>query len=216
MKASKMVTHIKNRVRRCADLLIRRKANVDSCVILCNNCIGGFLYNDYGMRFDSPTVNLQLSYEDFLKFAANVDYYLQQDIVEMKDASMEIYKKFHCEEGAFPIGQIDDIKVYFQHYTSFDSAVAAWERRKRRYYDCIIAGREVNLIFVTKECDAALLHAFESLPQKNKIMLTESKIFGDQVFNFDLKKAGPDWYTFQPGFSLKKTYEQFDFSKWLR
>lgn len=216
MKTSLIINKIKGGGRRVLKPIVISPPKLDKCVIISNNCIGGLLYNDYGMRFDSPTVNLQFSANDFLKFAANIDYYLQHDITEVKNLSKEFYRGFDRENDPFPVGRIDDVNVYFQHYVTFEEAVWAWQRRKERYYESVKAGYVVNLIFLLKECQQDILEEFEKLPQQHKIMLTESAITGPNVFNFDLRKAGEAWYAYEKGISLKKTYEQFDFANWLK
>ena len=39
--------------------------------ILSMNCIGGVLAHDLGIRFNSPTVNLYMRAEDFIRFCEN-------------------------------------------------------------------------------------------------------------------------------------------------
>lgn len=90
--------------------------------ILCNNCLGGVVYHCLGLQFLSPTVNLMVdSTADFIKMVKNFDYYLRQPIVEIVDDSIP-----------YPSGMCGDIKLHFNHYHSFDDAVAKWESRKKR------------------------------------------------------------------------------------
>lgn len=90
--------------------------------ILCNNCLGGVVYHCLGLQFLSPTVNLMVdSTADFIKFCKNIDYYLKQQIVEIKDDNV-----------TYPVGMCGDIKLHFNHYHSFEDAVAKWDSRKRR------------------------------------------------------------------------------------
>ena len=87
--------------------------------ILSQNCIGGVFYHDMGMQFKSPTINLYFKCPDFVKFILNLDYYLS---LEMKVT----------QGPEFPIGRLDDIEIYFQHYASCEEAKNKWEERKRR------------------------------------------------------------------------------------
>lgn len=90
--------------------------------ILCNNCLGGVVYHCLGLQFRSPTVNLMVnSTADFIKFCKNIDYYLKEQIVEIKDDNV-----------TYPVGMCGDIKLHFNHYHSFEDAVAKWDNRKRR------------------------------------------------------------------------------------
>ena len=48
----------------------RKKAKLinNDVTILCSDCIGGVIYNDFNMRFNSPTINLYIKPSDFVKF----------------------------------------------------------------------------------------------------------------------------------------------------
>lgn len=48
--------------------------------IIANNCCGADICHTYGLRFNSPTVNLQILPCDFPKFCSNLDYYLQPKV----------------------------------------------------------------------------------------------------------------------------------------
>ena len=44
-----------------------KRCNTEKCCIICNNCTGGMILHDLGLRFDSPTINtLFFSADDFL------------------------------------------------------------------------------------------------------------------------------------------------------
>lgn len=89
------------------------------------NCIGGVVYHDCDQKFLSPTVNLCFSPSDFIKFVNNLNYYLS---VTPKVTMGQDY----------PIGTLDDIKIFFVHYSSCEEALAKWEERKKRVnYDKI-------------------------------------------------------------------------------
>ena len=87
--------------------------------IISQNCIGGVLYHDLGMKFLSPTINLFFKEPDFVRFANNLTYYINCELQMMWD-----------EE--YPIGKLDDITVYFMHYDNCRDAKEAWNRRKER------------------------------------------------------------------------------------
>ena len=87
--------------------------------IISQNCIGGVAYHDFGMQFQSPTVNLFFKEPDFVRFANHLEHYMRQDL------QMEWGEEY-------PIGRLDDIYVYFMHYSNCSEAQEAWERRKKR------------------------------------------------------------------------------------
>lgn len=71
----------------------------------------------------------------------------------------------------YPVGQIEDIHLYFMHYNSFAEAKSAWERRAER----------VNLdnafLVMTDKNSCAYEHIkqFDELPYKNKVIFTHKK-----------------------------------------
>lgn len=87
--------------------------------VISQNCIGGVFTHDLGMPFCSPTVNLYLPAADFIKFAKNLEHYLNAEL-----------KLTWGEE--YPVGTLEDIKIYFVHYDHCRQALEAWERRKKR------------------------------------------------------------------------------------
>ena len=89
--------------------------------IISSNCIGGILSHDYGLKFNSPTVNLSFSALDFIKFIEKLEHYL--------DSELTLYK-YH--ESGYPICNLDDIKINFVHYNSIDECVIKWNQRKER------------------------------------------------------------------------------------
>lgn len=124
--------------------------------ILSNNCIGGTISHDLGMKFLSPTVNLFIRPNDFVKFLENLEQYLQCDVVEI-DSKL-----------TYPVGKLDDIIIYFKHYKTFEEAKRKWNDRKQRIrYD--------NLFIIMTDrwcCPDTVLRRFQKLPYKNKVCFT--------------------------------------------
>lgn len=121
---------IKSKVRNTHNRLViassRRKLHNDQFTIISQNCIGGVLYHDMKLPFMSPTINLFINSLDFIKFAKNIEHYVNSPL------TMEWGEQY-------PIGHLDDILLYFQHYNTCSEAKDAWERRKQRMiYDRII------------------------------------------------------------------------------
>ena len=92
------------------------------------NCYAGIIYHRLGMEFTSPTINMLFPVKkQYLKFVSNIAYYLQKDLVFVKDSD------YNC-----PVAMLEDIKLVFNHYSSAQQANEAWEKRKRRVnYDNI-------------------------------------------------------------------------------
>ena len=88
--------------------------------ILCNNCIGGCIYHILKKEFLSPTINLYMKTEDFIKFLSNLDFYIKSDLQQVPT------------KHSFPVGEISGLKLFFNHSPNFDTAKFDWEKRKNR------------------------------------------------------------------------------------
>ena len=100
--------------------------------IICQNCIGGVIYNRLGLPFLSPTINLWMEEKDFYRFASNLKHYLSQELRFVKGIDPT------------PTAWCDDIMIHFNHYQTEQEAAEKWyERCKRVNYD--------NLFFVCSD-----------------------------------------------------------------
>lgn len=130
-----------------------KKPSIISC-----NCIGGIIYHELGLEFTSPTINLYMKSEDFIKFCEKLSYYLSQEIEEyVGDIERE-----------YPLGMLGDILIYFVHYKSLDEARKKWNERKKRIdYE--------NIYIIAMDRDGFTeehLRRFEQLPYQNKKLFT--------------------------------------------
>lgn len=73
----------------------KRISNSDFSII-CSNCIGGVLYHYAGRKFLSPTINLWIRQDDFIKMICDLKYYMKQDIVELKREKLVDYNMDAC------------------------------------------------------------------------------------------------------------------------
>ena len=109
--------------------------------IISNNCVGGAVCHELGMEFKTPTINLQILPEDFMRFCTNLKYYINCELIECHNFTPyeehNLIKMFGCVPD-MPFGLIGDIVVCFQHYETFSEAKAKWDERKARIdYDHI-------------------------------------------------------------------------------
>ena len=141
--------HVRNKIDRA------RLKNKDFTII-SNNCIGGVISHDLGLQFKSPTVNLLIKPDDFIKFLENFEYYKNLEITEIP---------YYTD---YPVGMLGDIPLFFKHYNTFDEAVAKWKERMNRInYDNIF------IMMSDRFCMSyASLERFEKLPYKNKVCFT--------------------------------------------
>ena len=181
--------------------------------ILCNNCIGGLIYHKHHLPFLSPTINMQMSPYDFIKFCANLSRYLDIELEEVTDCDDKWFRSIGGGAINFPVAHLDDILIYFQHYHSFAEAKEAWNRRKAR-----INFDNIFIVLLDNWPSNNIINRFNKLPYKHKIYLyyhgnyTQKNCFKLQ----HLEDTDLAWYQDMPRWFLKKKfYEQFDFEKWL-
>ena len=164
MRISKVWNHIREVIwkraheKRCAAL--RKQFSNPGVSILSANCTGGILYHDLGLQFRSPTVNLFMRSEDFIKFCENLDHYLSIDeMLECTDLKV-------IEGRQYPIAFLGDLTLFLVHYKSIAEAQGKWNARKRRI-------DKNNLVILNTDREgmtAELKDRFEALPYK-KVML---------------------------------------------
>ena len=165
------------------------------------------------MKFLTPTINLYIKPEQFVKFCSNIDYYLNQPIVPVKG------------NYTYPVGRINDIFFYFKHYATFEDAVKKWEERKKRInwnnLFFIMTDRHIDIENdgQTDSCSDDVLNLFDKLPFKNKICFCAKK--HDQKSCFQLveysEKKCVGVITEIVNIFGKRMYQQshFDYIEWI-
>jgi uncharacterized protein (DUF1919 family) len=184
---------------------------LDKITIITNNCIAGFLYQKYGIKYYSPTIGLQFPQDDFVKFCSNFEYYINCNLEESINKKQNIFTALGGDKINFPVGKIDDIIIFFQHYSNFDDAKMKWELRKKR-----INHNRLFFIFIAYDnTPIKILKLFEDLPIKNKIIIT-NKECPECKISFALHNGLKPWFEeMNGGIFNKKFYEQYDFYKWF-
>lgn len=109
------------KLRRWLNRIINRRIAKydDGITIISQNCIGGVIYNFYGMKFCSPLINMYIEADDFVKLVNNQSYYLNLDPVLIDDAR-------------YPLCALGDIKLHCLHYKSYNDVLEKWKARKAR------------------------------------------------------------------------------------
>ncbi len=165
-------------------------------------CIGGVVCSDMGVRFQSPTVNLLILWEDFIKMMENLPYYM----------SLEP-KKAPREGHLYVVMTVGDIKVYCVHYHSFRVAKAKWmARAKRVNYDNIYVVSGWAPFY-----DENLIARFEALPYK-KLVVTDYHLAPEKPYVAKLKpiKRGRTSNLFNfKNFKGERFYDECDFTKFF-
>jgi len=130
--------------------------------IISNNCWGGITYHSLGMEFLSPFINMHECEDDYLKLLSNLEFYLQQPLVFEKEMYEPNLKR------NFPVVLLGDIRLYFNHYITFEEAKTKWLQRLQR-----INPNNLLIVFYTTNIKSAEL--FDKLPFERKIVFVPFK-----------------------------------------
>lgn len=153
---------------------IRRKINQTDVSIISQNCIGGIIYNYIGTEFSSPTINMFIEDENFVKLVENLPHYLSVTPV----ALCEKYIDPIDPSISYPKIIVDDIEICCMHYANCDEAILAWERRKKR----------VNLNKVLIIANSWNMHENEELV-KRICDISQYKVICFTYGNYDMKNC---------------------------
>lgn len=118
------------------------------------------LYNDFGMRFNSPFINLFIPANHFVEILKNID--------DIKKWDIEDITPQWCN---YPIGLLNNAwEIHFMHYESYEAAITKWKTRiTRMNLDDIYA-----VLVETASCSNDDLLAFDGINRLNikKIAIT--------------------------------------------
>ncbi len=191
--------------RKKVNLKNRSRLNINGDIsVFSSNCYGAIMLHDLNLKFNSPFVNLWMKPKDYIKFLKNPKYYLGKKM------------SFITEENInYPIGKIDDIKIYFMHYKSENEAEQKWDERKKR-----INFDNLFVLFTDRDgCTYDDLKEFDELPYKNKIVFTHA--FYPEIKScfyikgFENKESVGHCYKFKNLFSGYRIFDQFDYVRWF-
>lgn len=180
----------------------RRRLKTTDFTIIASNCSGTFIYYDMNLPYLTPTVNLSIGMNDFVKMAGKLSWYMEQEIVEVRGEK-------------YPAGLLGDVKLSFVHYDTFEEGVRKWEERKQRinWDNLFIMGTDKD------GCTYETLERIEKLPYKNKVAFTHIR-YPELPSTFYIKgfeeKSELGVITFFKKQLLKRRYlDDFDYVKFL-
>ena len=180
----------------------RIKGNDIPTIFSCN-CTGGVMYHDLDERFLSPTVNMFMLCEDFIKFCENYEYYFS---LEMKPYNGEIKRPY-------PLCRLGDLILYMVHYDNFEEAKEKWDARKKR-----VKKDNIRIIATDRDgCTDELKDRFGKLPYK-KIMFTHLPDDRENSFyikGYEQEQQVGTIVEHEGKISGKRYYDQFDWVKFL-
>lgn len=158
--------HVGSRLRILRNKLDRRKYEHDNLgdapSIISQNCIGCLMSHDLGLPFNSPTVNLYMESEDYIRFLEKLDYYLEIDAKKIQ---------FVKSDRSYPVGYLEDVKIFFVHYKTEKEAIEKWNARRAR-----VNKDNIFIIMTDRDgCTDTIFKRFDSLKYKNKIFFSHEK-----------------------------------------
>ena len=162
----------------------RRKRIKDrKFTIISNNCWGGFVYQKFGMRYESPTIGLIIPPKDYNKFIRHFNEYIVLPLVPLAINLSKNQKLFSTLENVhhkkLVLGCVGDVEICFLHYSSFEEAKAKWERRAKRIQPTIIFKNNDHNWLTIED----LKEWNELIKNKNSVFLTCNKTM------YDISKA---------------------------
>ena len=147
------------RERERAAYLAKRRGRLKNAgfTILASDCNGTMMYHDLGLPFLSPTINLTIGMNDFVKMLENLPWYMEQELTELS-----------VEGRTFPTGLLGDIQVNFVHYQTFEESARKWEERKKRinWDNLFVVGSAKGA------CTYETIQRFDRLPYQHKVIFT--------------------------------------------
>lgn len=128
--------------------------------IISDDCWGGIISKNLYLPANTPTINTLFEASDFLKFIADLPYYMNESIHMLQEGDIR--------KNRYPVGLIGEgdkqIAINFAHERSFEEGVSKWERRKKRFnYDNVFVKMGIN---GHEENAEQMLEKFEQIPYK--------------------------------------------------
>jgi uncharacterized protein (DUF1919 family) len=131
-------------------------------IIACN-CWGGYVYQDLGIPYQTPFVNLYLHPPCFLGLLENFAAAIRAPLEFVAESR-------YNGRLPFPVGLIlGTFEIHFMHYGSPAEALQKWNRRRDR-----LARETDDCYFMLMHLDAKRddVQRFDQLPFRNKVQFT--------------------------------------------
>ena len=188
---------------------LKKRLTNSNFSIISSNCFGTFMYHNLNEKFNSPTINLFFSQNDFYQFVLHLKEYLETELVEITDDTV-----------TYPIGGLTyngyTVRINFMHYKSFEEAKSKWNERKHRIDFSNIYIIQLITTGITQE----YLDKFAALPYKHKMLITHENNFKcdcmvtHKIFSKENYKPG-EVLTYKSVFSKKRHMDDIDYVGWI-
>lgn len=166
--------------------------------IIANNCWGGFVYQRFGARYETPFVGLYMLPDCYLRLLEDLDKYLATPLQFIPNP-----------QGSYPLGVLDgDVTLHFLHALSAVEAANDWARRLSRLNRESLAVKMCD----RDGCTAEHIRRFAALPYVKKVCFVSRPV--------DVECA-----VYVPGFEAQgqvptdlhqRMDQHFDISHWLK
>ena len=171
--------------------------------IISQNCLGGIIYHDANLKFNSPTINMWIPASEFIELVRDLKHNLNGKL-----------ENITTNEG-YPLGLLNGkIHIHFIHYKDFEEVENKWSSRLERVnYD--------NLRIVMTENDGCSYHdlqVFDELPFEKKVVFTHKPYqeFKSSFYIRGFEKVGRVSYVMGwKGFWGARRCDEFDWIRFL-
>lgn len=165
---------IKKIIKSILQFIRRIKLKNRNVSIISNNCWGAFVYQRFGIKYNSPFIGLFLFAPDYIRLLKNFEDTIQNELIFIDANSSKYIKNIKDMNmvNKYPIAKIDEnIEIHFLHYKSEEEARVKWKKRvKRINYDNMLVK------FCDRdECTEQHIKEFDNLQFKNKICFSSKK-----------------------------------------
>lgn len=176
--------------------------------IIADNCIGGIMYHDLGLRFNTPFINIGFIGSEYVKILNNLHYYLS---LTPRNTGREL----EHAGVKYPIISLGDVQFIFAHETDIELAIKKWEKRKQRVdYDNLYVFMSDS--FNTTYTD---ILNFDQLPYNHKVVLTHKPLpeikSAHYLKGFEKDKEVGILTDWKPGFWKRRYIDDFDYVSFL-
>lgn len=196
----------------------RLKYKKEHKVILARDCIAGMLYDQYGIKFNSPTINLFINPLEFCYFINDLDIYLKAELIEEKLLS----EKFGWPVGVLQPNNCKPVYINFNHYKTFKEAKIKWEIRCKRIeltkdtiYIVINLTNDVDFNPHDKINLNKLKQELIKIKYKKVILVSESLGLPNEFIIRKHKNWPSRYVIYQRFLSKKRRFNKFDFEYFL-
>lgn len=162
----------------------RNRLKNKNFTIISDNCWGGFVYQYFGLKYNTPFIGLFLFSPDYINLLKNFNQVISNELkfIEPEESRYKDILKSYGTYGIYPIGILNkNIEIHFLHYKTEQEALQKWTNRvKRINYDKIL------FKFCDRDlCSEKLIKEFDNLNLNNKICFTSKKYDYDCVVKIE-------------------------------